>query len=419
MSKGSSKRSAKSSKTSTTDNSPATKPNASQDDDNMIVKFVMMRTTGQKFHARSPICFDSLTLDDLLQKTSLDLAVPAPTARQLFEIYFKEEIHPYVHHQIQCHLRNKRDILKLWDVQSNRLQNIYEHRAKLLKEEWLRRRQVNKQPRKQKQDDTDPESAKRKAKLKAKNKANKQKWADEIAMRIASGQFDQIEPSPPQQKQVKPPKKTNPKKKKAPSKTTKKKKKLKKWKDKKPKKAKEIWPVMNPKDKTNDKTKDNSSTGSSASPIKTPIAEILKEKSEKPKPIKLENKSEKPKIHSELRYTFVMWSDDKEYVMDDEMEHKQMQSLNEYIDDGCNDLVLIKIRIHMDSWIHMEHMLLNTDKDHVVLTVNQQNINLKLFEILWNNFGHAIKERIDTQHINVAFVKKSNTLRVKIPILSI
>eukprot|EP01083_Nonionella_stella_P139752 426984_1 len=407
MSKGGfSKRSAKGSKASTTNNSPA--KSDVEDEGKMMVKFVF---EGQKFHARTPICFEPLTLEDLLQKTHLDMSLPAPTARQLFEMYFNEDIYPYAHHNIQSHIRNKRDRVKLWDAQSNTLQNIYQERAKLLNDEWMKRRQFNKQ-HKQRQSDIDLESARRKAELKAKNKVNKQKWKDEIAMRIASGQFDQLEPSKPQhKKRINPSKKPNQNKKnpkKTPSKSAKKKKKRrKKWKDKRTKNVLE-WPVMN---NNND---NNSPNLSHISPTKTPIKPKLQKLQTAVKPTGYHGKW----IHSELRYKFVLRSEHREYVMDDGMEQ---QSLAQYIANGCSDLVLIKVRIHLDSCRidHKEQMLLRTDKDHVLLTVNQQNNNMKLFEILWIRFGHAIKERIDTQRTDVVFVKKSNTLRVKIPILSI
>ena len=161
----------KGSKTNSTHSSPSKNEDDNDDDNKLMVKFVF---EGEKFHARTPICFDQLSLNDLLNKVTIDITLPPPSAQELFESYFKEDIYPYIRHNIQSQIRNKRDITKLWDLQSIILQNIYIERAKLIKQEWTKRR-GKESNKKNGDDELDEEAAKKKAELKAKNKANKQK----------------------------------------------------------------------------------------------------------------------------------------------------------------------------------------------------------------------------------------------------
>eukprot|EP01084_Bolivina_argentea_P076729 139088_1 len=149
--------------------------NNKDEEDKLMVKFVF---EGEKFHARTPICFDTLVLSDLLSKCSLDTTLPPPTAQELFETYFKEDIYPYIRHNIQSQIRNKRDITKLWELQSNILQNIYDERAALLYQEWKNRKDLKlkaKQNELEKDEDA-LENARKREELKAKNKAKKKNW---------------------------------------------------------------------------------------------------------------------------------------------------------------------------------------------------------------------------------------------------
>ena len=84
-----------------------------------------------------------------------------------------------------------------------------------------------------------------------------------------------------------------------------------------------------------------------------------------------------------------------------------------------NELVVIKIWIYMEIQQRIKdqfsQILLVTDREKIHLSLN----DCALFELLWNDFGQEVKQRIDSSNIGVVFVKKSKTLRVKIPILSI
>merc|ERR1712154_727548 len=94
----------------------------------------------------------------------------------------------YVRHNIQSQINNKRDIAKLWSVQGNPLKDVYIERAALLKEEWLRMKEVQKNN--ESKSDIDNDAMKKRMDLKAKNKAKQANWKEEMAMKIASGQFD-------------------------------------------------------------------------------------------------------------------------------------------------------------------------------------------------------------------------------------
>eukprot|EP01084_Bolivina_argentea_P194500 333718_1 len=394
--------------------------NDSEDDNKLMVKFVF---EGEKFHARTPIMFEQLSLDDLLKKLTLDITLPPPSANELFETYFKEDIYPYIRHNIQSQIRNKRDITKLWDLQSIILQKIYEERAELLRVEWTKLRKQNTNALKMdnnnlQTDDLSQELLRKKAQLKAKNKANKQKWKDQIAMQIASGQFDepQIKKQPKEDnnKSYRKKKKDQKKNKSKTSKPNKqiKKKKVKKWKDKKTKKQPE-WPgIVNKQIPITNTVYNN----------KKSAAEQLKENYQKlAEQNNGNNNKDKKLILSELKYKIIIRSEHNEYIMDNENNNdKQIELIKNGMEVKGDLLVGIKIWLYMcemNSKIEndKDEIWLNTNKNEVLLSIN----HVKLFEVLWSDFGMGINRKIDENNINVVFVKKTKILRVKIPILSV
>merc|ERR1712154_397794 len=185
-----------------------------------------------------PIFIDNITLKELIHKTHLDLTHPPPSAQQIFELYFKDDIYPYIRQNIQSLIRNKRDITKLWDLQSTALQKIYIERAKMLKNEWLDR---TKRAKKNGLSGNDEEAARKKAEFKKKNKQKQKKWKDHIAEQIAMGIFEDDKLSKNtnpkrkdnKNKNINSKKKENHKKEQQKKSKSSKKKKLKKWKDKK------------------------------------------------------------------------------------------------------------------------------------------------------------------------------------------
>ena len=406
------------------------KGSASGEDEGHIIKFVYL---GEKSHSRTPIFYKNLSLSDILKKIPLDISLPPPSAQSLFESYFKEDIFPYVRHNIQSQINNKRDIAKLWEVQKEQLQTVYIERAKLLKTEWLRLKEIHKNSKSKA--DIDEEAMKKKMDLKAKKKQKSQDWKEQIAMKIASGQFDD-EPVLPSQHQrsvqIKSKKKKKEKKKMVkPSKPIKKKK-LKKWKEKKVKTEPE-WPSFGGAKPVNGTTDTNTNNNEKRQSVASLLKENLKrmEAEEQLSPLSQSRDVQKVKtdandscasngklIASELRFKVLLRSENGEHVICDENES---ESTKVFIDSlqNVNELVVIKIWIYMEIQQRIKdqfsQILLVTDREKVHLSLN----DCALFELLWNDFGQEVKQRIDSSNIGVVFVKKSKTLRVKIPILSI
>lgn len=277
------------------------------DENKVMLKFVF---EGEKFHARTPICFDTdLTLKEVLAKNELDMSLPPPTPQELFEAYFKEDIYPYIRHNIQSQIRNKKDIAKLWDLQSSILQGIYVQRARLLKKEWEQRKKNDKRKKRKssvqtegEQESKEDEAARKKAEKAAKKKANQQKWKEEIAMQIASGIFDEPQPKKKEDKNDdgKSHKKDKKKEKKKPpqpqpaqhapppqqqassqalpanAKQGKKQKKMKKWKDKKAKPETE-WPSMGTVAAAKEKEKQKQNGNKTEKPRTLSLSEQLKQ----------------------------------------------------------------------------------------------------------------------------------------------
>ena len=124
-------------------------------------------------------------------------------------------------------------------------------------------------------------------------------------------------------------------------------------------------------------------------------------------------------IKSHLRFKLVVRSESEEYVVESGPNlHRQMDGLRVFMDamQSVNELHWIKIWIFVDLNVAQgQDLWLSTDREQVNVTLNQS----KLFEILWTDFGHAVKRRIDSPNIKTVFVKKTNALRLKIPFYSL
>jgi len=82
------------------------------------------------------IFITSPTRQELLNKIKLSLSSNPPTAKELFEVYYYDEILPFLKKSGQQSIRGKKDLSKVWQIQTKTFKNLYEDRAKILLEEW-------------------------------------------------------------------------------------------------------------------------------------------------------------------------------------------------------------------------------------------------------------------------------------------
>ena len=90
------------------------------------------------------IFITSPTKKELLHKIKLSLSSNPPTAKELFEVYYYDEILPFLKKSGQQSIRGKKDLSKVWQIQTKTFKNLYEERAKILLEEWLKMKKENK-----------------------------------------------------------------------------------------------------------------------------------------------------------------------------------------------------------------------------------------------------------------------------------
>jgi len=482
---------------------------APPDDENRIfTRFVWI---GNQTHSRTPIYFYKLTLRQLLEKVDLELFNEPPSAQQIFEIYFKEDIFPHIRCGIQSKINNKKDIAKLWEVQSNTLQSIYADRAEILKAEWAKKVKSKKVSAQSHLTEEEKETMRKKAEQKARNEAAKLKRKEEMERLISSGAFDEkpsksaksgkskkSEKSKKSSKSKKAEQEQHAKsqrkreeeerKRKEEAKTVKavKKKKGKKWKEKKSRKQSttEQWPAMKGSSKSSKSTPkmtpeikaksakrtESTATISGAQPIRndmdrndghSAVPRVGAVPSEQPVPAlngyphgqplhsvygqygghhPVHHQSARNGYHhpveqhrngrermvnhrkmvrSQLRFKLVVRSESEEYVLRNGPDvQRQMDGLQMFIErlHSVNELLWIKIWIYCDLNVPLgQDLWLCTDREHVNVTLNQS----KLFEIIWSDFGHAVKRRIDSPNIKTVYVRKTNALRLKVPILSL
>ena len=84
------------------------------------------------------------TKQELLNKIKLSLSSNPPTAKELFEIYYYDEILPFLKKSGQQSIRGKKDLSKVWQIQTKTFKNLYEDRAKILMEEWQKMKKETK-----------------------------------------------------------------------------------------------------------------------------------------------------------------------------------------------------------------------------------------------------------------------------------
>merc|ERR1712130_383387 len=93
--------------------------------------------------ARAVPLNEHLTTKELLRKVTLSTSQQPPDAKRLFELYYMEEIYPFISKHAQETVSTKKDIGKAWGFQKKDFQNIYEKRSELLKAKWLEMRGTN------------------------------------------------------------------------------------------------------------------------------------------------------------------------------------------------------------------------------------------------------------------------------------
>merc|ERR1740123_241773 len=77
-----------------------------------------------------------LTLNELQRKVKLSPTTSPPDAQKLFELYFMDEIYPYISKHGQDTVSNRKTIAKVWDLQTSHFIDVYTKRSELLWNEW-------------------------------------------------------------------------------------------------------------------------------------------------------------------------------------------------------------------------------------------------------------------------------------------
>jgi len=106
------------------------------------------------------------TKQELIERVGLSIDYPPPNGKALFEIYYYDEILPFLKKSGQQSIRGKKDLAKTWEIQTKVFKNLYEARAKILNEEWLKMKS----------------DAKQKLKKKKQQKREKQKNASQLSL---------------------------------------------------------------------------------------------------------------------------------------------------------------------------------------------------------------------------------------------
>eukprot|EP01084_Bolivina_argentea_P205112 350442_1 len=86
--------------------------------------------------------------EELLLKIKLTINTNPPTAKEIFEQYYYDEILPFLKKSGQQSIRGKKDLSKVWQIQTKTFKGLYEDRAKLLLEEWIKLKKNSKKPKK-------------------------------------------------------------------------------------------------------------------------------------------------------------------------------------------------------------------------------------------------------------------------------
>ena len=94
------------------------------------------------------IFITSPTKSELLAKVNIALRENPISAKELFEIYYYDEILPFLKKSGQQSIRGKKDLAKVWQIQTKTFKGLYEDRARILLEEWQKLRKETKKSKK-------------------------------------------------------------------------------------------------------------------------------------------------------------------------------------------------------------------------------------------------------------------------------
>merc|ERR1712048_1045718 len=78
----------------------------------------------------------STSKEELLKKIKLSVHRGPPSAKQVFEIYYYDEILPFLKKSGQQSIRGKKDLSNVWHVQPKAFKSFYEERSRILLTEW-------------------------------------------------------------------------------------------------------------------------------------------------------------------------------------------------------------------------------------------------------------------------------------------
>merc|ERR1712129_506514 len=82
------------------------------------------------------IFITSPTKTELLNKVNIALRDTPISAKELFEIYYYDEILPFLKKSGQQSIRGKKDLGKVWQIQTKTFKSLYEERVRVLLDEW-------------------------------------------------------------------------------------------------------------------------------------------------------------------------------------------------------------------------------------------------------------------------------------------
>merc|ERR1712048_1081902 len=78
----------------------------------------------------------STSKEELLKKIKLSVHRGPPSAKQVFEIYYYDEILPFLKKSGQQSIRGKKDLSNVWHIQTKAFKSFYEERSRILSTEW-------------------------------------------------------------------------------------------------------------------------------------------------------------------------------------------------------------------------------------------------------------------------------------------
>eukprot|EP01084_Bolivina_argentea_P187389 322794_1 len=85
---------------------------------------------------RTILLNERLTITELLRNVTLSPSQPPPDAKKVFEMYYMDEIFPFMNKHAQETINTKKSIEKSWDLQTSHFQKIYIKRSDMLRLKW-------------------------------------------------------------------------------------------------------------------------------------------------------------------------------------------------------------------------------------------------------------------------------------------